>query len=68
MSYSLAIPCHNCKKQKPLYSMDGVVVGECEDGKELQETVNKIHSKPFGESHQGTGTIVLMCSRVDPKS
>lgn len=68
MSYSVSTPCYNCKKQKPLTVVEGEIPGTCEDGQEIQAAVNRIHSKQFGTGHQGCGAIVLMCSRLDPKS
>ena len=56
MSYSVSVPCWNCKKQGE---------GTCKDGTHLQEGINeKIHNDY--ETHKGSGQVMLMCSKVEP--
>lgn len=64
MSYSVSSPCYNCKKNQNVRTPEG----KCSDMQEVQEAVNKIHSKTFDQGHQGAGSITLMCCRQEPIS
>ena len=63
MSYSVNIPCWNCKKHKVIPETEG----KCTDEQELQEAVKKIHGRTYIEGHQGAGVITMMCCKQDPK-
>jgi hypothetical protein len=63
MSYNLQAPCFNCNKA----TTDNGETG-CSDYKDIQESITKIHSKTFEQGHKGSGTVVLMCCRMEPKS
>jgi hypothetical protein len=54
MSYSLMMQCSFCKKRET-----------CKDHKEIQKAVNEIHSKTYEEGHQGSGTIIVQCTRQE---
>lgn len=63
MSYSLNMPCWNCKKCQTTSETEG----KCKDAQKIQDAVNKIHSETFEQGHQGAGAITLMCCRQEPK-
>jgi hypothetical protein len=54
MSYSVQTPCYSCTKKET-----------CKDGKAVESTVQIIHSKTYEEGHQGSGSIILTCVRMD---
>ena len=56
MSYLVMTPCGNCEKRKN---------GTCTDPVDLQEAINKIHSKTGEMGHKGAGCISLMCCRLE---
>lgn len=55
MSYNFQNPCYNCKKKE-----------QCKDQDKIQEAIYGIHRDD--ETHKGSGTVVLMCTKVDAKS
>jgi hypothetical protein len=57
MSYSFSNPCFNCAKKDT-----------CTDHKDIQAAITTIHTKTPEKGHQGSGTIVLMCTRVQAQS
>lgn len=64
MSYSFNNPCFNCKKA---YSEVNGVTNEnvCKDPEKIRNAVNDIHMANDG-SHQGSGEILIMCTKIDP--
>jgi len=53
MSYSLSNLCWKCKKEKT-----------CTDRVDIQDAIQKIHSKEYEEGHQGAGMIYLSCQNI----
>lgn len=64
MSYSFNNPCYNCKKN---YSEVNGVKNEnpCKDAEKINSAIYGIHQSGDG-SHQGSGEVLLMCTRVEP--
>lgn len=55
MSYSVNVPCYQCIKKDT-----------CTDYKKITKTVQEdIHQTPYDNGHQGSGTIVLMCIKME---
>lgn len=52
MSYSLYTPCNQCTKK-----------GKCTDEANLRKGVEAIHNTRIGEGHEGSGYIMMMCTR-----
>ena len=52
MSYSLMLQCNYCQKKDT-----------CGDYKEIQKAVTEIHNKTYDEGHQGSGMIIMQCTR-----
>jgi len=63
MSYSFNNPCYNCKKNK--IEVDGITnENQCKDAEKIANAISEIHMSNDG-SHQGSGEIVLMCTKAD---
>lgn len=62
MSYSFNNPCWNCQKHQNINGVEN----PCKDEETLRLAINDIHNKTFEEGHQGSGEIVLMCSKLKP--
>lgn len=58
MSYSVMTPCWACGQ----VAGNG---GQCTDGQKLQEGVNAMYQNC--ESHKGSGTIVLSCTKMEQR-
>lgn len=59
MSYGFNNPCGYCKKSEDKDN-------SCEDAKKIQEAITTIHLSNDG-THQGCGTITLMCTNLEKK-
>lgn len=53
MSYGTNFPCYCCTKKET-----------CTDYKRLEEARDKIHQTKIEDGHQGSGTIILQCNKM----
>ena len=67
MSWGTVNPCYYCKKfindTKDVNYPD-----RCTDSEKIQNAIYEIHQQAPGGSHKGSGTIAMVCTKVEAKN
>jgi hypothetical protein len=56
MSYSFSYPCSYCIKKDT-----------CTDYSKVEKAIQEIHKDTYETGHQGSGMVVLQCTKADSK-